>query len=192
MDWALAQQGNRRLAEDPMFMMLSDSDSVKSDSDAQQGSTSGGPKPNAGKWATLDFPDPNGKVLKDQVVAIAIGHGLFDGECQQCYIVQMPAESSKNPENRYVALMQVDVRSWSFEFTGNAQCYLDQSICYGGGCVIPNAIKVDCDDIVNNSIPQKLSQEGVQRFPGDSSDVETCAAAGKTPTGKTCAANLLV
>jgi hypothetical protein len=99
----------------------------------------------------------------------------------------MPKEDASNPEDRYVALMQVDVRAWSFEFTQNAQCYLDQSICYGGGCVIPNAMKVDCSDIVNNSIPQTLSATGVHKWSGDSPDIETCAAAGDT-----CNANVFV
>merc|ERR1711939_1242239 len=168
MDWALSQQDAR---------VLTDVNEEESPLKTQTSATPVGPKPTQGKWATLDFPDPSGKVLKNQVVSIAIGHGLFDGECQQCYIVQMPKEQSGNQEDRYVALMQVDVRAWSFEFTQNAQCYLDQSICYGGGCEIPNAIKVDCNDIVKNSIPQTLSANGVQRFPGDTPDGQTCTEA---------------
>lgn len=177
MKWALAQQG-RRLEED-----MADNTASRTESSAQPS----GPIPTAGKWASLDIPSPDGTVLKNQVVSVAIGHGLFDGECQQCYIVQMPKEISGNPEDRYMALMQVDVRAWSFEFTQNAQCYLDQSICYGGGCKIPNAMKVDCNDIINNSIPQSLTTTGVQKWPGDNPEEQTCAAAGDT-----CAANVFI
>jgi hypothetical protein len=145
-----------------------------------------GPKPSAGKWAALDFQDPSGKQLTNQVVSIAIGHGLFNGQCQQCYIVQVPKEESGNQEDRYMALMQVDVRSWSFEFTQDSQCYLDQSICYGGGCLIPNAMMVDCEDIVNNSIPS-LKTTGVKKYPGDTPDGETCTAAHQT-----CKSNIFI
>ena len=71
---------------------------------------------------------------------LGIGHGPLKGVRGNCYFMEY--------ESRYALIFQVDIRSWSFEFTYDTLQYIyNNQGDPGGTCLIPNVQIVDCADI---------------------------------------------
>jgi len=59
--------------------------------------------------------------------AMSYGHGVLSAQCGDCYLVRQ--------DNKYLALMTTDVKSWSLELSGGAHTWLAADN-YGGTCYI--------------------------------------------------------
>ncbi|CAK9026776.1 unnamed protein product [Durusdinium trenchii] len=71
---------------------------------------------------------------------LGIGHGPLKGVRGNCYFMEY--------EGRYALIFQVDIRSWSFEFTYDTLQYIyNNQGDPGGTCLIPNVQIIDCADI---------------------------------------------
>ena len=71
--------------------------------------------------------------------AMALGHGVLDGRCGDCFLIEQ--------NGNYVALLQTDVRAWSLELSSGANVYLAADN-YGGTCHIPKVAKVCCSALM--------------------------------------------
>jgi hypothetical protein len=86
---------------------------------------------NSVKVKTLKFKAPGSNTVEEHQVALAFGHGMFAGQCGMCYLLEVTEETrgykivgAKN-QTRYAAVLQIDVRSWSFEMSHQATNWLD-------------------------------------------------------------------
>ncbi|CAK9014225.1 PDZ domain-containing protein, partial [Durusdinium trenchii] len=69
---------------------------------------------------------------------LGIGHGPLKGVRGNCYFMEY--------EGRYALIFQVDIRSWSFEFTYDTLQYIyNNQGDPGGTCLIPNVQIIDCE-----------------------------------------------
>jgi len=105
-------------------------------------------KDNFNKWQQLAVKAPKEPVSgarlvsvtspstnKDVQAAISIGHGMLNGLCGDCFLIEY--------NGRYMVQLQVDVRAWSLEATTEAATYVNPGD-YGGNCRIPNVVQIDC------------------------------------------------
>jgi hypothetical protein len=83
------------------------------------------------KVKSLKFKPSGSDKVEEHQVALAFGHGMFAGQCGMCYLIEVTEETrgykivDAKTQTRYVALMQIDVRSWSFEMSWQATNWLD-------------------------------------------------------------------
>jgi hypothetical protein len=65
-----------------------------------------------------------------------IGPGVFNGVRGECALMEF--------QGRYAVIMQVDIRSWSMEFTEQTLNHLTNNVNPGGHCFVPNVKVIDC------------------------------------------------
>lgn len=65
-----------------------------------------------------------------------IGHGILNGVRGECNLMEF--------QGRYAVIFQVDIRSWSMEFTEQTLNYLTDNVNPGGQCFMPNVKVIDC------------------------------------------------
>lgn len=75
----------------------------------------------------------------------AIGHGVLQGVRSECALLEW--------QGRYVAVLQVDIRSFSMEFTEQALQYLTGGVNPGGWsrCFVPKVSMLDCGAVLSTS-----------------------------------------
>ena len=95
-------------------------------------------QPNAGADAyVVDLKLEDGKPIQ---AAVSFGHGVLDGKCGDTFLVKVG--------NKYVLLLQTDIRSWSLELSPGANTWLDSSNV-GGTCIIPEVRRIDSSFVAN-------------------------------------------
>merc|ERR1712029_654975 len=102
--------------------------------------------------ARLVDVEVGGKIVK---AAAAMGHGVLNGLCGDCFITKTVPEVWGG-EARYAVTLQVDVRAWSLEISRSAAFYMSNwngSQCVENGyshgkCCIPDVMPVDCDAVM--------------------------------------------
>lgn len=72
--------------------------------------------------------------------ALSMGHGVLDGKCGDAFLVKV--------NDKYVLLLQTDIRAWSLELSPGANTWLDQSNV-GGTCIIPEVRKINAKFVLD-------------------------------------------
>ena len=94
-------------------------------------------QPNAGADAYIvDLSLEDGTKVQ---AALSMGHGVLDGKCGDTFLVKVG--------DKYVLLLQTDIRAWSLELSPGANTWLDQSNV-GGTCIIPDVRRIDSAFVV--------------------------------------------
>ena len=94
-------------------------------------------QPNAGADAYIvDLTLEGGEKIK---AAMSMGHGVLDGKCGSTFLIKRG--------DRYVLVLQTDIRAWSLELSPGANTWLDPSNV-GGTCIIPEVRKIDASFVV--------------------------------------------
>jgi len=95
-------------------------------------------QPNAGADAYIvDLTLEGGEKIK---AAMSMGHGVLDGKCGATFLIKHG--------DRYVLVLQTDIRAWSLELSPGANTWLDPSNV-GGTCIIPEVRKIDASFVVD-------------------------------------------
>lgn len=71
--------------------------------------------------------------------ALSMGHGVLDGKCGDAFLVKV--------NDKYVLLLQTDIRAWSLELSPGANTWLDPANV-GGTCIIPEVRKIDANFVI--------------------------------------------
>lgn len=71
--------------------------------------------------------------------ALSMGHGVLDGKCGDAFLVKV--------KDKYVLLLQTDIRAWSLELSPGANTWLDPNNV-GGTCIIPEVRKIDPNFVI--------------------------------------------
>ena len=95
-------------------------------------------QPNAGADAYIvDLTLEGGETIK---AAMSMGHGVLDGKCGSTFLVRRG--------DRYVLVLQTDIRAWSLELSPGANTWLDP-MNVGGTCIIPEVRKSDASFVID-------------------------------------------
>jgi len=95
-------------------------------------------QPNAGADAYIvDLTLEGGETIK---AAMSMGHGVLDGKCGSTFLIKRG--------DRYVLVLQTDIRAWSLELSPGANTWLDPANV-GGTCIIPEVRKIDASFVVD-------------------------------------------
>lgn len=66
--------------------------------------------------------------------AVSMGHGVLSGKCGNTFLIKV--------NEKYVLLLQTDIRAWSLELSPGANTWLDPTNV-GGTCIIPEVREID-------------------------------------------------
>jgi len=97
---------------------------------------------------------PNNETVE---AAAAIGHGVLNGVCGQCFVVKTRPDIWNTSKPRYAVVLQVDVRAWSLEISKGAAGYMGPqgSQCWNNeACCIPEVMPISCEDVMTLNKPK--------------------------------------
>jgi len=72
----------------------------------------------------------------------AIGHGVLDLVRGECALLEF--------NGRFAAVLSVDIRSFSMEFTLDTLLHLTGGVEPGGHCFVPQVSKLNCNDVIGD------------------------------------------